>query len=409
MNYEKVYNSCALLGSLRFFANISNSIHLIHGPSGCTYFSTMAVHTLNNVQIRQRCPQIYSTDFNENDVVFGGTEKIKSAILELHEKYAPEVIFVYNCCVTEIIGENIEDICNSLQANNGINCIPVKSAGFKGNHQLGMKEAGKLLVSRLLRDVTPEPIKRSINILGNMQITNHSLRELTYYLQKAGIHINIVFPGESSLSQIRQMPNAELNYVLCGVSSLQLAQDMNDKFNIPYILDGKLFTGVNHCRSMLNEVYSHFSVSSEEYIHAHSSIIERLEGYRKYFCNKTAIVVAGSSRSMGYTELLTELGIEVKLVFSEENDAGSVKNDLLKFSTGIMLNESAEQLSKIISELSPDYVVTTLKEIVMPEPYIYLKQRNYSGFNGVLQLAEELQASDKSPVNRYYRALSRKK
>ena len=71
MKYCEPYQSCALFGALRYFANLKKTVCLINGPTGCTFYANNAVVRLNgyfNAQHRVDIPHIYCKDFNECDV-----------------------------------------------------------------------------------------------------------------------------------------------------------------------------------------------------------------------------------------------------------------------------------------------------------------------------------------------------
>lgn len=132
------FKSCSLFGSLRYLSNLKNVVCLIHGPSGCSFFNRGAMISLNGYYCSKQkvpIPKIYCTDFNENDTIFGGIEKLNKAVDEIVDKLSPEAIFILNCCVSEVIGENIDDVAANSSIKHGINIIPVHSAGFKGDHK----------------------------------------------------------------------------------------------------------------------------------------------------------------------------------------------------------------------------------------------------------------------------------
>ena len=47
MNYEEPFRSCYLFGALRYLANLKDTVCLIHGPTGCSFFCRNSVMILN--------------------------------------------------------------------------------------------------------------------------------------------------------------------------------------------------------------------------------------------------------------------------------------------------------------------------------------------------------------------------
>jgi hypothetical protein len=60
-------------------------------------------------------PQLYrtgfTTDITEFDVIYGGEKRLFKAIREIIEKTDPPAVFVYQTCVTAMIGDDIEAVC----------------------------------------------------------------------------------------------------------------------------------------------------------------------------------------------------------------------------------------------------------------------------------------------------------
>ena len=53
----------------------------------------------------------FTTDINELDVIYGGEKRLFKSVREIIEKYDPPAVFVYQTCVTELIGDDIEAVC----------------------------------------------------------------------------------------------------------------------------------------------------------------------------------------------------------------------------------------------------------------------------------------------------------
>lgn len=409
MTYSKVYKSCSLFGSLRFFSNIKNSVHLINGPSGCAFFNASAVFQRNKVKFKGDCPKIFSTDFNENDVVFGGLGKLNNAILEIVNQFQPEVIFVYNCCVTEIIGENIVELCDKISKAKDTLVIPVRSAGFKGDHKMGMKLASSILCDKFLNNNPKEKTSYSISILGEQNINCTNTKELVEIVSKQGIKINAIFPGNCTIDDIRNINSSSLIYVLCGNNSMGIAKYLYDQYNIPYIYDKQLYMGMENCKNKIDEIFNFFHISSDVHKIYFEHALKEIQQFKDYFSNKTAIVVAGTSKALGYSALLSELGIDIKLIFTEESSYSEVKEDFLDFSSNVYCDSESEELSNMIKTINPDYLITTLTDIVLPEPFLVLEHSDYVGINGAIKLAKFLQQIDKDPKYKFLKMLKRDK
>ena len=128
---------------------------------------------------------------------------------------------------------------------------------------------------------------------------------------------------------------------------------------------------------------------------------ETLAEYLPQLKGKKAVVIAGTRRALGYSSLLIEFGIDVQFVFTESSDT-STKDELLRYTRNIMCDEYPVMLFRKIDEMNPDYVFSTLPEIVAPNKYVSRNDEDYTGFHGALKLAKYLVSVKKDPCTTAY-------
>lgn len=392
MYYFEPYKSCSLFGALRYFANLKNTVCLIHGPSGCSFFNRNGIIRLNgyySAPYKIDIPKIFSTGFNEKDAIFGAEEKLENAIYELVEKFSPDAIFVFNCCVTEITGENIDDICQRIQTEIGISCISIHSAGFKGDHRVGMHLAADLIFDNYMQNkATARP--NSVNILADFDYFNNTSVEVTEILHKIGITDILHVPGKCSIEDLQHATGATLNLVACGFAGKHFAELFLKKHGIPYIGIGMDFYGIEKSYRLYSEICDFFHKEKDWLIEMRQKAYKELEEYKPFFQGKRAFIIAGMRRTIGYAEILKELGIEIEFVFSE-CDTSEYNNDVfLKYSTNIMYNDPAMELYNLVEEKKPDFILSTLSELIAPHKYITRTDEDFAGFGGAVRLAKYL-------------------
>lgn len=390
MEYCEPYRSCSLLGALRSFANLQNVICLIHGPTGCSFYARNSIIRLNgyySARERIRMPMIFCTDITEDDVIFGGINRLQNAIIELIDKYNPDGVVVFNCCVSEIIGDDINSLVLELSEKYHKKIVPVHSAGFKGDHKVGMRMAADVLMEYFF---LPEASKNPgrVNILGDYDYFNRSTQEITRVLKKIGINEIYHIPGTSSLEQLEHAPDACLNIITCQNASRYLAELMKEKYGIEYIGDNYGFYGIEDAFCSYKQIYEFFNIDQTELIAEKAEYEELLKPYKENLCDKKAIIVAGTRRAMGYATMLKELGVEIQFIFSETDEHYMGKETFLKYSEQVMCNENPEMLFKLIDEKKPDYVFSTLPELVAPNKYVLRRDEDYAGFSGMLDFAK---------------------
>ena len=144
---------CAFDGAKIALQPITDVAHLVHGPIACEG------NSWDNRGAKSSGSRLYrtgfTTDINENDVVFGGEKRLYKAIKEIIEKYDPPAVFVYQTCIPAMIGDDINAVCKAASQKFGKPVIPIMSPGFVGPKNLGNKLAGEAILDHVIG--TEEP------------------------------------------------------------------------------------------------------------------------------------------------------------------------------------------------------------------------------------------------------------
>lgn len=398
------YQSCSLFGALRIVANLDNVVSIIHGPTGCSFYARNSIIRMNgyySARERIRVPLIYSTDFNENDTIFGGVRKLTGAVEEVIALHHPDAVFIFNSCVSEIIGEDINSVAEEMWGKHAIPVIPVHTAGFKGDHKVGMKMGNEILFEHFIRPSSAAKDPDRINILGDYDYFNRSSHELNRILSlmpgKKIVHI----PGCSSVRELGEAAGAALNVITCKNASRHLAMLMMDTFGVPFVGADASMYGIENCYQLYCQIFRFFGADTEELTRQYQQAKEDLAQYLPRLQGKRAVVIAGTRRALGYSSLLTELGIRVEFIFTESSDE-STRGDLTKYSRNIMCDDYPVMLFRRIDEMDPDFVFSTLPEIVAPNKYVSRNDEDYTGFAGALKLADYLVHVRKDPETTAY-------
>ena len=123
--------ACVFCGSRVVLYPIVDALHIIHGPIGCAAYTWDIRGSLSSGPELHRLS--YCTDLQERDVIFGGEPKLQKSINELIELHNPKAAFIYTTCIVGVIGDDVEQICRTIQKEKGIPIIPVQAPGFQGS------------------------------------------------------------------------------------------------------------------------------------------------------------------------------------------------------------------------------------------------------------------------------------
>lgn len=161
--------SCAFDSAMITLVPITDAAHVVHGPSGCAASIWGSYSSLSSGSMLYKIR--FSSDIDENDIIFGGAKKLYKGILELQRRYKPAAVFVYSTCITALIGDDIEGVCKDATEKTGIPTIPVHCPGFIGNQNLGNRVAGEAMLEHVIGTAQPDiTTSYDINLIGEYNI-----------------------------------------------------------------------------------------------------------------------------------------------------------------------------------------------------------------------------------------------
>jgi nitrogenase molybdenum-cofactor synthesis protein NifE len=161
---------CAFDGAKIALQPIADVAHLVHGPIACEGNSWDNRHSASSGPTIYRTG--FTTDVGEFDVIHGGEKRLFRAIREIVEKVDPPAIFVYQTCVTAMIGDDIESVCRRASEKFGKPVIPVNVPGFAGPKNLGNKLGAEALLDYVIGTREPEfTTPYDINVIGEYNLS----------------------------------------------------------------------------------------------------------------------------------------------------------------------------------------------------------------------------------------------
>ncbi len=292
-------------------------INLTHGPIGCGFYSwlTRRNQTRPGPEGDNYIPYCFSTDMQDENIVFGGEKKLRQAIQEAYDIFHPKAIAVFSTCPVGLIGDDVHAVAREMKEKLGINIFGFSCEGYKGvsqsaGHHIANNQVFKHVVG--LNDTVPEGEFR-INLLGEYNIGGDSF-VIEDLLDRCGITLVSTFSGNSSMDQFENSHMADLNVIMCHRSINYVAEMMEKKYGIPWIKIN--FIGADASAKALRKIAQYFNneelsarvekVIEEEMVAVKKTIAEikpRLEG-------KKVMLFVGGSRAHHYQYLFTEVGME---------------------------------------------------------------------------------------------------
>lgn len=412
--------ACVYCGARVVLNPVTDALHLVHGPIGCAAYTWDIRGSLSSG------PELYrnsfSTDLQENDVIFGGEKRLAGALDELIEKYSPPLVFVYSTCIVGAIGDDLEAVCKTAAQKHKIPVVPVQSSGFIGNKSAGYRAACDALLRLMEADPNlvsgaPKPQLQkpfSVNYLGDFNLAGEAWI-IRNYLQQIGIEVNVTFTGDSRYGTLKKAPQAALNIVQCAGSMHYLAQKMQDLYGIPYL--NVSFLGLEDTAASLRMIAEHFAETgirqkTEKLIKSETDkVMPVINAYRqKLQGRKAAVYVGGGFKAISLIKQFREIGIDVVMIGTQTGRQSEYEtiNDLVDEGTVVLDDANPTELEKFMVDKGAHLLVGGVKE----RPLAYKlgvafidhnhdRKHPLSGFEGAVNFAREVHSTVCSPVWKY--------
>jgi len=308
------YAGCkgVIMGPTRDILNIT------HGPIGCGFYSwlTRRNQTDAGQEGENYMPYCFSTDMQDQDIIFGGEKKLAAAIEEAYEIFHPKGICVFATCPVGLIGDDIHAVSKKMKEKFGdCNVFAFSCEGYKGVSQsAGHHIANNQVFSHLVgENEEPKEGKYKINLLGEYNIGGDGF-EIDRIFKKCGITNISTFSGNSTYDQFASAQHADLDCVMCHRSINYVADMLETKYGIPWIKVN--FIGAESTAKSLRKIAEYFGDKElidrvEEVIAEEMPEVKAVAAdVRTRTEGKTAMLFVGGSRAHHYQDLFAEMGMK---------------------------------------------------------------------------------------------------
>ena len=353
---------CAFDGAKIALQPIVDVAHLVHGPIACEGNSWDNRHSASSG------PQTYrtgfTTDITELDVIYGGEKRLFKAIRQIVETVNPPAVFVYQTCVTGMIGDDIEAVCKRAAEKFGTPVIPVNAPGFAGPKNLGNKLGAEALLDHVIGTVEPDfTTPTDINIIGEYNLVGE-LWQVRPLLDALGIRVLSCLSGDGRYREVAAAHRARVNMMVCSKSMINIATRMQQRWGIPYF-EGS-FYGIADMSDTLRQMArllvergadADLLTRTEALIAAEEARAwSRIRAYRERLAGKKVLLITGGVKSWGVVSALQEAGLEVVGTSVKK----STKEDKEKIKE--IMGLTSESDAHMIDDLSPREMYAMLRE-----------------------------------------------
>ena len=360
-------------------------INLTHGPIGCGYYSwlTRRNQTRPGPEGDNYMPYCFSTDMQDDNIVFGGEKKLKEAIQEAYDIFHPKAIGIFATCPVGLIGDDIHSVAKEMKEKLGINIFGFSCEGYKGvsqsaGHHIANNQIFKHVVGL---DDKKKKGKFLINLLGEYNIGGDSFL-IEDLFERCGLTLVSTFSGNSSVDQFANCHTADLNLVMCHRSINYVADMLEKKFGIPWMKIN--FIGAEASAVSLRQIGKYFDDKdlSKRIEKVIAEEMPAVEAARKevmpHTKGKLAMIFVGGSRAHHYQGLFAEIGmstIAAGYEFAHKDDYEG-----RKVLPDIKVDADSRNIEELVVEKDPErYKLRKTQEELKKLEKSGVKMKEYDG------------------------------
>ncbi len=381
MSYVSTTNACKMctpLGAALAFKGIEGCVPFLHGSQGCATYMRRYVISHFREPI-----DIASSSLGEKQAVYGGEANLKKGLINVMDKYRPQVIGVATTCLTETIGDDVPRFLAEFRREFFDLPLPVLvqvgTPSYMGTHMDGFHQAVAAVTRQLCREKTPP--RQDVNIFPGF-VSPADIRRLQAVVQSYGLRAalipdlsrtmdgealedyEVLASGGTSLPDLQAMGSARAS-VQCGrvlAEHDSAGHDLVRRFAVPLHNVG-LPIGLRESDA-LHQAMEQISgrTMPDALAQERGRLVDAYVDGHKYVSGRRAVVYGEADLVVGMIAFLAEIGVQPVLCLTGERPAGlervvkEVCADLVsapKIRTGADFYDLQEE----IESLAPDVLV----------------------------------------------------
>lgn len=309
---ENPKGGCVLAGINSVLGAIDRVCPIYHSGPGCCMQTTAADQGQSGHKSSRFVSSVSlpSTNMLEKEVVFGGTEKLRTTVQGAIDIIDADAYFVLTGCTAGIIGDDIVSVTKEFQ-DKGYSVYPIETPGFVGDSNLGYETVWTTMINQVIEEDVPKDDKL-VNIFGIIPyhdpFWSGALEEIDRILSALGLKVNTFFTKHQGIETIRKCSGAALNIIINPWLFKGPAKKMEQKFGIPSIRVPGLFVGATDTTKFVRqvaeamhldqEIVDKVIAAEEEYVYDYLAQSVGVVSWKRF------AVVADANNAVGITRYL---------------------------------------------------------------------------------------------------------
>lgn len=360
---------CSSGNALCQLAMIQDAVVINHAPLGCSADFSDFNFTNRVGQIKRNISlcnsRLLSTNLTEKDTIYGGEQKLKTAIKEAYNRFKPHAIFITTSCASGIIGDDVNSIAEQAEDEFKIPVVYIPCEGFKSKIWTTGFDAA---YHGIVRKIVKPPAKKRKDMINVINFWGTDI--FTDLFKKIGLRPNYIVPF-STVNNLSKMSEAAATVQICPTLGTYLAAVLEEEYKVPEVKAPPAY-GIEGTDKWFRELgrITGKEIEIEELIKDEKEkIYSELNKLRKKLKGKRAYVTAGAAHGHSIIALLKDLGMEVvgASIFHHDPcydngaDEGKSLDHVVKTYGDVqhfnICNKQAYELINSLNRLKPDIFV----------------------------------------------------
>lgn len=309
---ENPKGGCVLAGINSVLGAIDRVCPIYHSGPGCCMQTTAADQGQSGHKSSCFVSSVSmpSSNMLEKEVVFGGTDKLRTTIQGAIDIIDAEAYFVLTGCTAGIIGDDIVSVTEEFN-NKGHHVYPIETPGFAGDSNLGYEVVWNTMIDQVIEKDVPKD-EKLVNIFGIVPyhdpFWSGTLEEIDRILSQLGLKVNTFFTKHQGMETIRKCSGAALNIIVNPWLFQGPAKKFEKKFGVPSLRIPGLFTGATDTTKFVRAVGEALDLdqkliesvidSEEDYVYQYLAQAIGVVSWKRF------AVVADANNAVGFTRYL---------------------------------------------------------------------------------------------------------
>ena len=399
--YVSTTNACKLckpLGACIAFRGIEGCVPFLHGSQGCATYMRRYIISHFREPI-----DIASSSLSEKHAVYGGGPNLKKGILNVMDKYSPEVVGIATTCLTETIGDDLPRLLKEFQVEFPDRSLPtlinVSTPSYSGTHMEGYHATVRAVIDQLVENrdektktivqakSQPKNLKSKINLLPGL-VSPADIRYLQEILEDFGSKGTILPDISETLDSPAQLdyqpipeggtPLAEIASMGKAAATLEFGQVLQrsgstggqllkERCGVPLYSLG-MPIGIRESDRFFQALETVTSLPTpRRHQLERGRLVDAYIDSHKYLFGKRAVIYGEEDLVVGLTTFVSEIGIKPVLCASGGNSGqfqptiAAVTADLLREPVNVRENVDFYEIAEEAESLQPDLLIGTSK------------------------------------------------